>query len=67
MNYEGLLCSFCCILPTIQKEAEKEDQLWDFEEFIHSGIIRNKTGLVADVKDWTGPEVMLFKSSAYVC
>ena len=47
--------------PPTQKEAEREEQLWDYEEYIHSGIIRNKTGLVADVKALTGPEVMMMK------
>ena len=63
MINDDVLRSFCCIFPPTQKEAEKEEQLWDYEEYVQSGIIRNKNGLVADVKDWTGPEVMMMKKN----
>merc|ERR1719234_2664249 len=37
---------------------EKEEQLWDYEEALTKGIFRNKSGLVADLKDGKGPELI---------
>merc|ERR1712110_363335 len=36
----------------------KEEQLWDIEEYYSKKIFRNKTGLVADMKNSVGPELI---------
>jgi len=36
----------------------KEEQLWDYMEMSSSGIFRNKTGFVADMKGSVGPELI---------
>merc|ERR1712118_441637 len=35
-----------------------DEQLWDYLEATQHGVFRNKTGLVADMKDHRGPEVV---------
>ena len=38
--------------------------MWDYEEALQKGIFRNKTGLVADLKESVGPEVTMILTSS---
>ena len=44
---------------TQREVSGKEEQLWDYMEMSSSGIFRNKTGFVADMKGSVGPEVTM--------
>ena len=49
---------------TQREVSGKEEQLWDYMEMSSSGIFRNKTGFVADMKGSVGPEVTMTSLSS---